>query len=67
MKTKKFVGYVPKGETIQDTVYQSISAGVIAPNFGMYPIKKDILKGHSSVVKRTITLSWEDEPVKEKK
>ena len=65
MKTKKFVGYVPKGETISQTLEQFQD---YPQTVGMYKTKKDAYNDlNAKIVKRTITLSWEDEPVKEKK
>ena len=67
MKTKKFVGYVPKGETIKQTLEFYINA-VDGSKFGMErTIEAAKTSEETKIVKRTITLSWEDEPVKEKK
>lgn len=68
MKIKKFVGYVPKGETIMQTIeeFQLFSNNPINQTyFGMYSLPDEIFYGGCKAVKRTITLSWEDEPVKE--
>lgn len=68
-KTKKFVGYVPKGETIKETLdqLQVTPINVTLRTFGMNATKKDAVYESDKVVKRTITLTWEDEEVKEKK
>ena len=60
MKTKKFVGYVPKGESMKETLETYTRTG--GDKLGMYH-KMSEASGET-IVKRTITLTWEDEPVK---
>ena len=65
MKSKKFTGYVPKTEKIGQTLHLSVGDdGETKKNFGM-DSKKELGKVGSGIfVKRTITITWEDKPVK---
>jgi hypothetical protein len=63
MKSKKFVGYVPKEEPIRDTVRWSINDTEILKDFGMLSNKEQLMET-CEYVKRTITITWEDKPVK---
>jgi hypothetical protein len=63
MKSRKFVGYVPKGEKIADTVRWSMHDGIFVKDFGMFS-KKESTAMTGNYVKRTITITWEDKPVK---
>jgi hypothetical protein len=65
MKSRKFVGYVPKGEKIKDTFRDAWSSDWKEKSFGMFKTKDEAdVSVFGPVVKRTITITWEDKPVK---
>jgi hypothetical protein len=63
MKSKKFVGYAPKGEPIGRTLSWSVHNGIFLKTLGMFS-KKEINAMSGEYAKRTVTITWEDEPVK---
>lgn len=59
VKSKKFVGYVPKGETLKETLDEYRQTISTDKHFGMGHSVQSIIEnvGCKKVVKRTITIS----------
>ena len=56
-QVKKYVGWVAKGEKLENTIKLShIQVPELIDRFGMFD-----RKGNTCEIKRTITITWEDE------